>query len=347
MTQEEYLKLIQEQGEQMSAPEYTQAETPQTMQNLLAQYDQQQRALLADQAANIEQQKQDIIQARQTPKSFNYAPLLSFADYMTGENQFSKMIPYSEYESEADRRARLSELQEKLNTYQKNLAEQNLGSLRTKLQAYQARQQDATDREMLKQRAIQERFGSSQLLRKETALQQDLEKSVFKPMSEYENMSSNMEELIKTGTKQSVQQALGAFARGVAAEKGVLTDTDIARLYPKSLEMSLADAEAWITSNPNTELPKPIIANLLKGIQISRKNSSEVFGRAIKTKENLYKGRQSMQDVMGEGGFGQAAFDEARTRLGGFKTGYAEESTGITQDMQEKARALLEKRKQK
>ena len=180
--------------------------------------------------------------------------------------------------------------------------------------------------ESARENSKQSRFEAGQLRQKESELQKDLSKSVFTPMSEHQQTMGGMKELINKGDVASVQQALSNFARSVAGQKGVLTDADIALVYPQNLEMKIAKAQAFLSSNPNVPLPPEIKKSLMEGIDIAQRNAKKVFQEKAATMKNLYSTRQSYKDIMAPGAFGPSAFGEVEKRLQGF--GGEESPTG-------------------
>lgn len=260
------------------------------------------KELLNREQSGIEQQAQALQNMKELPLQPNWKPLAGFVGTMVkGGDKFADAFP--DVESPEQRMMKIQQLENLLQNQRGDLTKNAMGLLRAEID---------------KQSLRQSRFAEAQLLKKETELQKDLDTSLFKPMATYETTVGSMEDLIKEGTLQSVQQAVSNFARAISGEKGVLTDQDIARIYPPSLQLSLDKAVAWVSSNPNQKLPPEIVQNLLQGVQVSKRNAGDVFAKIEESKKNLYSGRQSYRDVMSPLGFGPKAFEEVSRRRGTF-----------------------------
>lgn len=80
----------------------------------------------------------------------------------------------------------------------------------------------------------------------------------LKDINEFNQASGGVKSALETGDVFSVQNALSNFAR-MGGEKGVLTDQDIARVMPGSLETNVVKVKAWLTGDPTVPMPAEMV----------------------------------------------------------------------------------------
>lgn len=129
-----------------------------------------------------------------------------------------------------------------------------------------------------------------------------------------ENMMAGMEQAFQEGTLLSVSTALSTFARFVATEKGVLTDTDIKRIVPATLDKVLVDIQAWANSNPGEPIPRNLLDPYIKIINRVKKNIVQNKTRQLDNAEAAYKERKFYKESVTSGS-GRVDFDKTRQRL--------------------------------
>ena len=78
------------------------------------------------------------------------------------------------------------------------------------------------------------------------------------------------EQLLASGDIGSIKRSLSVIARAVSGEKGVLTDQDITRVLPATLNMDANTFAAYVTSNPNLLADKKIVDALIRDVRSAR-----------------------------------------------------------------------------
>lgn len=122
--------------------------------------------------------------------------------------------------------------------------------------------------------------GESQTKNKELGVMQSTWKELNKKATalsdeaaDFENKTAVFDDALNTGKMQTALTVIEQLARGVGGMKGVLTDTDIARVIPETGEMKLAKIRQYITGE--APMPKNIVANMRELMTIARKRAKE------------------------------------------------------------------------
>jgi hypothetical protein len=108
---------------------------------------------------------------------------------------------------------------------------------------------------------------------------------------------ARMATLLNNKDASIVQRAMaGNLARGIGAERGVLTDKDISRLQG-SLGGAWGDVENWLSKKDSGDLSPEVKAKLAEGIQIvlaekaqARKQSEEAYMSTFGAPDSIYAG---------------------------------------------------------
>lgn len=174
------------------------------------------------------------------------------------------------------------------------------------------------DNSAAKQGHTNARFDKAMTARLEQEIQKDLERDIYKPLTEREQQFGLIDKALKDGSYTTVSQVMSQFARGVAGEKGVLTDQDVARVFPNTGINSLAKLENYV--NAEGKADPAIVAKLQQLANIARGNASKVYGDYVSEKEKLYKSRRTARNLglFDKDQIGGQAFDEARGKAGRF-----------------------------
>lgn len=91
-----------------------------------------------------------------------------------------------------------------------------------------------------------------------------------KTLNDYQTSKSHLDaidEALKIGTVGSVGRALAQAARELSGEKGVLTEQDVGRVLPRSFGRTMAEWEAYASSNPDVPLDPQILVGLQQAVQ--------------------------------------------------------------------------------
>jgi hypothetical protein len=91
--------------------------------------------------------------------------------------------------------------------------------------------------------------------------------------ADFENKTAIFDDALSTGKMQTAMTVIEQLARGVGGMKGVLTDTDIARVIPETAEMKLAKIRQYISGE--APMPKNIADNMRELMTIARKRAKE------------------------------------------------------------------------
>jgi hypothetical protein len=91
-----------------------------------------------------------------------------------------------------------------------------------------------------------------------------------KTLNDYQTSKSHLDAIdaaLAIGTVGSVGRALAQAARELSGEKGVLTEQDVGRVLPRSFGRTMAEWEAYATSNPDVPLDPQILAGLAQAVR--------------------------------------------------------------------------------
>jgi hypothetical protein len=261
------------------------------------------------------------------PRPLNYGPLLGLVDSWTG-SQLAKN--YKAPMSDEDRSDKLLKLQD-LVVKQKNAIQDNLTNL-IRAQIGPDRQVDTVKqindivttlkgKDKLQTtnevgRSTPRATGAGNAIRLEKDLRTDIDKNVITPITHRSEQFGIIDDAFKTGDYQAINSVLSQFSRGVAGEKGVLTDQDIVRVMPRSFEGDVAKWKAYISNTPSAQMPPEYVDSLRNMVGIARQNAAKVYGEMLESKERLYRASPSYQTLM-QGG-GSEMFKTARDRVTSF-----------------------------
>ena len=225
--------------------------------------------------------------------------LLQFVDMATGSDYASKYVPPKSKEQAMQQEAAL---QAQIAKLQGAMTDDQLNYLKSQLQ----RRSDTKQADMLYKLKVaeqrQKRYEDRALRKENTRLSKEFEKDNQEAETEIE-MMNNLEGLLKpdpvTGMVdfQSVQQALGLFARKIGGEKGVLTERDVGRVIPRSLAGDIAGLKAYFSKVPTAELRPEFVKNLRRAIARARENAKEKWQKIADARRNAGRRNRFNKDL--------------------------------------------------
>jgi hypothetical protein len=100
---------------------------------------------------------------------------------------------------------------------------------------------------------------------------------------------NNIDTAFKSGDYAQIMPILSQFARGIANEKGVLTDKDRDILIPKNFQGDFAKFVAYFNKTPSAEVPPEYTASLRKMIATAKANARNMYKKMLETKKGAYR----------------------------------------------------------
>lgn len=275
------------------------------------------------QEGSIDQLNQSVNALRGKDLSPDLSPLFALSDSWYGGN-ISK--GYQAPMSEEERQKQVAGLQEKISKERYGLSQTEIEAMKADL---------SNQKSMLDTK--QGRFNDSQLMKKETELQKDVNKSVLDPFNDADKNFSILDAALKDGSVSRVEQVTSQFARSVAAEKGPLSDSDVARVILPTLSGTVQKLLAKL--DPNTKAPPEVINQIQAAVNEAKLQTRRVGQLKLKQLQDQYASRASYAgDVMAPTGFGPKLFEKANERFK-IDSAPAPEGGGSTED---KAKRLQE-----
>lgn len=268
----------------------------------------------AQQMEGLSQLEKDTSEMRGQTQRTNWSPLLSLTDTWTGSN-FSKSYdaPPTPEEMQKQKLAANQMLQRARG----EITQGDIEALRASSAGYGS----ASDMlNLTNQIGRQDRADRTYDTKLDDNIKDTVDKQLFSAGKENdfektESMFSQMEDSFSKGDSLSFMTALGPFARQVAMEKGVLTDTDLARLNPSTLQTEINKINAWRQANPNQPLPKSFTQPYVEIVQRAKKNLAAKKLKEIERQESGFKMRGGYSDTMQKGKFGNEYFSQAKERV--------------------------------
>lgn len=182
---------------------------------------------------------------------------------------------------------------------------------------------------------------ANRLARLEKDIRTDIDKSVITPINTREEQFRNMDDYFKSGDYQAIAASMGSFLRGVAMEKGVLTDQDIQRNLPRNFHGSIAKFLAYFSETPSSKLDPAYTDSLRKIINTARGNAAKVYGDLLNDKMKNYKNSRSYDGISVDSFFNSAR--ESVKRFGTVRGPGLNAAGGLTQEQEARRQELLKK----
>lgn len=282
---------------------------------------------LKQQEAAIKDQEQLIKKMTPYEHKIDFSPLMALSDSWGGTNLAKN---YQRPETEEEHQAKLADLNNKL-LAQKNALSGNdndLIKLSVIKQANDAASKNA-------------RFDENMQFKKETQLQQDLDKDLFDPINKRSAEFGQIDAALAKGDWATIGATMSQFSRGIAGEKGVLTDKDVERVMPKSFQGDLAKLKSYFANTPTEQMDPAYVKGLQELSILARKNAADVYGRMVSDKRRLYGSRATFSGMMSPGSSGDMMLKTAENRI----TDFGKSATGAPPT--DPARARLEELRRK
>ena len=230
-------------------------------------------------AAQVEQMRESLNQYKQTPRSVDWSPALSFIDFLNqGNSNLSAMYNQSGLrpESENQKVGRIMEMENNIAEAQNRATQGDISASRAILQSLEDRANTEANARMRGQNLGYMRFREGLA----TNAQKDVQNFATKVESDAAEKAINfgkMEEAFNRGDVQSTMAVLGNFARSVSGESGVLTDTDISRIIPRNWNKSVASFLAGFNDIPTEDLPPDFNKNLKELLVIAKQKQAKKY----------------------------------------------------------------------
>jgi hypothetical protein len=214
-----------------------------------------QEEALASQQGGISQMEQLAQQYRQLGPAIDFSPLAANYDAMYGTN----MASHLKGETPQDRLSKLMEIQKGIQGAKDQFGDSRVKALKDQLALLNMKGQMQGQR--------QERFDSAQIEKADKEMRDQfgkLEGGANELSSTYNRLNNAFTPDQKGEVSAyEVKQAMSNFARSVGGEKGVLTDSDVARQLPADMQLALSSWENKIFSLGNdAKIPASNIAPL-------------------------------------------------------------------------------------
>lgn len=138
------------------------------------------------------------------------------------------------------------------------------------------------------------RMGEKEGYNVEKEMQIDYTRSVLGPIKELDIQFSTIDSALATEDIQTIGMILGQFARGISGEKGVLTDEDIARVFPRTVLMDVSKVQAYFTGKAKADPETLDKARRL--VSYARENASKNYREIIANKRKQYSARSAVKE---------------------------------------------------
>lgn len=248
------------------------------------------------------------------------------AGYTEPETAAGKLDKIAAYQAQIA--GQRDKMVDNLTNYQKNFKDG--GSITDKLAELFQLQQKTGTRAFDPNSALRGTATQQRLLDKD--LRGEINRDILNPMALRKEQFATIDSSLASNDYQTVHSMLSQFSRGVAGEKGVLTDTDIKRIIPASFGGDLARFMAYFGSTPTEKLDPNYTLKLRELVSTAKSNAVVVYGDHVKNKKALFKAMPSYngQDAAINEAFGIA--DEA-VKSFGVPAPQANSSTGPMGDI--------------
>jgi hypothetical protein len=111
-----------------------------------------------------------------------------------------------------------------------------------------------------------------------------------------------LNDIVDEGSVQKVRASLSNLARTIGKEKGNMAEGDVARQLLPTLEGTIRQLDAYITSNPNAKLDPATIAPIKEVISQSREALYSALKGKLAGHKRTYNSRKEMADYMASSG---------------------------------------------
>ena len=119
-------------------------------------------------------------------------------------------------------------------------------------------------------------------------LDTDINKNFQLKKDEVERDTTNLMSLLNRGDLAGFNTASTIFLRNVAENKGSLSDRDVARELPNTLQKKYAELKQWITSNRDQPIPTELLQPMKEIVQAISQNKNKILDRYLGDRERQY-----------------------------------------------------------
>jgi hypothetical protein len=200
------------------------------------------------------------------------------------------------------------------------------------------------DENQRKEKASDRRFDLSIMESKdklEKEIQEKFNKDLITPLIERSQQFKTIETALAKGDINQIGMILGQFARGISGEKGVLTDRDIARVFPDTASQMISRWQAFITGNGPAD-PK-IIEKAKDLVEAARSNANNVYGEVAQTTSNQFKNRSKAKEF-GLDPYIQEQVKESKRLLNSFAVKKSQQQQENPSSLLQKLQAIKQKK---
>ena len=259
------------------------------------------KKILGEADMNLKKQAQYIDDIKAQPREFDFRPVASLVDNLTGSN-YSKTAQAMAPMSEDEKNKLIFDLQDKL-------SKDRIGMLNSAMQNNKSSDSSKDARQE-----------KSMGLKKEDTLRNDYTKNVYAPMSEDKNKFGMIRDGLASGDYQTVANTLSNFSRQVAGEKGVLTDQDISRVMPRNFQGDMSKVVSYFSSTPTTQIPVEYTKKLVELVNLAQKKAAARYKeRAEFIKKSYSNPNSAYAGLWGQGGVGQGLHESTSKGISEFE----------------------------
>ena len=153
--------------------------------------------------------------------------------------------------------------------------------------------------QILTQLGQQQRFDTAQTKRLEDVATKPIQK-ITDDLFDKEQRFEQIDAAFGQGDLQSVMSQLGNFARVVSGEVGVLTDSDITRILPRSIQGDTAKIQAFFSGfSPTADLPERFTEKLRDLVALAKEKTQQKALKQLERERRLFLARPSFKKLPG------------------------------------------------
>lgn len=285
--------------------------------------------LLGDQAGT-EQLAQSLQNYKERPLGVDWKPMAAYLDTMIqGGGKLADSMPQVATQEERD--IKVQQLENMLQQRKEKTTENMLALIKEEMAKRNA---DINLRSQM--------FQSRQDVSKTNYIMNDFDKNLQKPLNTYLQGIAAVEEAINRNNYDEARTMISAYARQIGQERGAMSEGDVGRAFPKSLEQAVTDISQWVSANKNQPIPARLRNALMAGIEDSKKSMGKIFDSYVQTKEKTYKSSPTYKDYFEPGNVGHTSVQEAKNKITSFMQPKQEQAPA---DLKDLALQEIERRK--
>lgn len=273
-----------------------------TIKQQMAGYEKLQKDL-EDQRRGVEDQSSRLASMLQyQPPQRDISGTIMALDAISGMNQASKYKRPDDYYKNAED---FIGMQDKLQQRRKDLTSTEADLLKQKLSTKLTEADKKDERQM-----------RSMNLKMEDKLTGDVDKNIAKPLNEYEQKVTPLEEVVKRGKISEIRSMATNFARVISGEKGVVTDADANRAIAETWADRFGSFIARAGSMTDEQLAAPETRKVLEEmIQVGKEAMGKSMQKRLEDKKEAYETSSNYSPLMREGAVGSAMFKKQASRI--------------------------------